>query len=141
MNRDVATTWVAALRSGSYAQGQMFLTARQPDADAPRHCCLGVLCELAVDAGVVAARWLDSPIGTTRRRAYGAQGATQFLPREVLVWAGLDPTRSSPYVVTDDPALRRDVSRQVTFVDLNDDRRLTFDEIADVIETALELTP
>jgi hypothetical protein len=44
----VAKKWVKALRSGKYKQGTgTLLTANG------RHCCLGVLTDLAVQAGVI----------------------------------------------------------------------------------------
>ncbi len=45
-----AQRWVEALRSGDYQQGQYVL--RQPVAgDADVYCCLGVACELYIEAG------------------------------------------------------------------------------------------
>lgn len=41
MNAALKAKWVDALRSGDYQQGEMFL---RRDG---KHCCLGVLCELA----------------------------------------------------------------------------------------------
>ena len=45
MKTEIAKKWIKALRSGKYKQGQSLL--KQYDAkNQPRHCCLGVLCEL-----------------------------------------------------------------------------------------------
>lgn len=44
---DNVKAWVAALRSGTYTQGQFKL--RRLDNT---YCCLGVACDLAVQAGV-----------------------------------------------------------------------------------------
>ncbi len=41
MDAELKTKWVEALRSGEYEQGIMYL---RRDG---KHCCLGVLCELA----------------------------------------------------------------------------------------------
>lgn len=41
MNPEIKAQWVAALRSGTYPQGQSVL--RSLDG---RYCCLGVLCDL-----------------------------------------------------------------------------------------------
>ena len=49
MNPEIRARWVAALRSGAYEQG----TSRLRDAS-DRRCCLGVLCDLAEQDGVVA---------------------------------------------------------------------------------------
>lgn len=57
MKKDIADRWVAALRSGKYLQGEKNLLIYRSDADSgdvyPMHCALGVLCEIAVEEGVV----------------------------------------------------------------------------------------
>lgn len=45
MKKEVAKKWVKALRSGKYKQGQRYLKQFN-SKNQPRHCCLGVLCEL-----------------------------------------------------------------------------------------------
>lgn len=45
MKKDIAKKWIKALRSGKYKQGQSFLKYYN-NKNEPRHCCLGVLCEL-----------------------------------------------------------------------------------------------
>jgi hypothetical protein len=45
MKKEIAKKWIKALKSGKYKQGKSFL--KQYDTkNQPRHCCLGVLCEL-----------------------------------------------------------------------------------------------
>lgn len=46
MKKDIKAQWVAALRSGEYQQGRGQLNFNG------HYCCLGVLCEIAVKAGV-----------------------------------------------------------------------------------------
>lgn len=41
MDKELAVKWIEALRSGKYKQGRSRLK------HAGRHCCLGVLCEVA----------------------------------------------------------------------------------------------
>lgn len=57
MKKDIADRWVAALRSGKYLQGEKNLLSYRLDAytgeQLPLHCALGVLCEIAVEDGVV----------------------------------------------------------------------------------------
>lgn len=48
MRKTVAKKWIKALRSGKYKQGQSFLK-QYNEKNQPRHCCLGVLCELYND--------------------------------------------------------------------------------------------
>ncbi len=50
MNQN-AKAWVAALRSKQYQQGDGQLCEVMPDGS-EKHDCLGVACELAVDAGI-----------------------------------------------------------------------------------------
>ena len=48
MKKNVAKIWVKALRSGKYKQGENYLKQFNSKGQ-PRHCCLGVLCELYND--------------------------------------------------------------------------------------------
>ena len=45
MKKEVAKKWVKALRSGKYKQGKGYLKQFNSKNE-PKHCCLGVLCEL-----------------------------------------------------------------------------------------------
>ena len=47
----IRKAWVAALRSGKYTQG--FLQLKSGKGSQAQYCCLGVLCDLAVKAGVI----------------------------------------------------------------------------------------
>ena len=140
----VRTRWLTALRSGDYRQGVGYLGYRDGAGDLA-FCCLGVLCELAVDAGVVARHDVDGrfyygdatdgPLDpdTTHVDVYDTD-----LPPVVREWAGLRPEDANP--VLDDVADVGDVS----MVDLNDGASAapgiraveprSFDEIADLIE-------
>ena len=51
MKTNSAKLWVKALRSGKYKQGYKQLKTVSTKGD--RHCCLGVLCELAVQKKVI----------------------------------------------------------------------------------------
>jgi hypothetical protein len=52
MNKRVKRLWLKALRSGRFRQGQLRLCRVNSESD-KRHCCLGVLEELAVEQGVI----------------------------------------------------------------------------------------
>lgn len=45
MDFELKKSWVNALRSAQYVQGQSYL--KQNDGGVIKHCCLGVLCEVA----------------------------------------------------------------------------------------------
>lgn len=130
MNPDVGARWVAALRSGRYRQGTGSLTRFDAEGR-PRHCCLGVLCEVALEAGVIANASVhrvasDVDLGGERsERCY--DGQYNYLPPSVVAWAGLDDR--DPLVVYG--------GRSVTLSSLNDDRQLSFAIIADLVEAQL----
>lgn len=140
MDQKIRTQWVQALRSGDYLQGQHYLVQLISEG-VRRHCCLGVLCELAVQAGVIppsvqAGEELALTFGT------GPYRSKATLPLPVLSWAGLES--ADPLVMT--PA------GSAHLTEMNDGSPLlqestdpahrrgymyTFDEIADAIEASL----
>src|ERR1700728_845952 len=83
--KKIRKQWVAALRSGQYKQGIGALVTLGDKYD--RFCCLGVLCDMAVRAGVI-----ESPIviGLEENLAYGLDLATGALPQEVVDWVGIN---------------------------------------------------
>lgn len=130
MNRDVQLAWEAALRSGDYAQGAGALCWLRHDGP-PLYCCLGVLCELAADAGVAERVDLD---GQRAYRAAGSDDPAQsnyYLPVAVQEWAGL---ARNPRAVDggDNASLPAGTTYAATFADLNDAHK-SFAEIADLV--------
>ena len=120
MKKEVAMKWAAALRSGKYQQtygrlrrDEPYTSITTPLGDEPRgHCCLGVLCELAVDGGA-AVSYLANEI---------------YLPEDVWTWAGLDGN---------DPALSLPLE-EVQLTGLNDSKNWSFERIAGLIEERWE---
>ena len=108
MNPEIKTAWVEALRSDEYEQGTDMLV--QWESGDLAYCCLGVLCDLAVKAGVEGVRF-DSqlaqfeeyvPIYSDGSRADFDDEAEEegldrdwlvkedeVLPSTVVRWAGL----------------------------------------------------
>ena len=119
MNPEVKAQWVEALRSGEYEQGRNELQLNG------RFCCLGVLCDLAVKAGVCTSREVTTDEEVSVH--YGTFGSYSSLPEEVIEWAGLDT--SNPPV--------RDTGTVRTLIDLNDYFKRDFAYIADTIEDQL----
>ena len=107
MNEDMKKRWVEALRSGEYEQTRERL--RGDD----RHCCLGVLCDLVDPNRWEGEHWGETEVGD--------------LPDEVMEAVGL----SSP-----DPIVKTD-SGEFCLTMCNDEKEMSFEEIADAIEASL----
>jgi hypothetical protein len=122
MNAEIKARWVAWLRANVDKQGQGKLRG-----DDDKFCCLGGLCELAVEDGIITRgrlgvhHWYGHPSPGNR--------SSSHLPEQVEKWAGLNSF--SPKVSVD--------GREVTLVDLNDDPEAPWDfnRIADIIEQQL----
>lgn len=145
MNADVKVLWLAALRSKqittksgavrTFKQGYGKLS-RVNDDGSDGLCCLGVLTELAVDAGVL-------PPGELRDtgtydgcyyeydNGYGINTEVNVLPPAVVTWAELHD--GNPDIEYREAPNGEDVA---TLAQLNDSGE-TFDVIADVIEAEL----
>lgn len=123
MNKEVAVQWVEALRSGKFKQGR----SRLQDSEG-NYCCLGVLCEIAPPE-VPKER---DPSGRLRGTLLDAQ-------RPVMDWASLNgdggdfsKSLSIPKdCACGDPKCVQSLS---SLVALNDNAKMTFEQIADFIE-------
>lgn len=78
MKKEIAEKWIAALESGEYEQGQGSL---RKDG---KFCCLGVLCEVAIQEGVEVTVTHNSEIDK-----YYYEGNGAVLPETVLDWADM----------------------------------------------------
>jgi hypothetical protein len=116
MNQEIKAEWVKALRSGEYEQTRGYL--RHDDG----YCCLGVLCDLAVKAGVIPA-----PIPAAK------PGAWLYGPEEDRCW-GMPPSAVYAWVEMEDSIFGDD-----PFDDLAgaNDNGSPFTQIADMIEERL----
>lgn len=111
MNPKVKARWVKALRSGRYKQGKRSLRRKvQGTRTTDKFCCLGVLCDLAVQARVIPKAELDSLDGVYGY-GKGEDKNSGVLPQAVAEWAGLNSS-SGVYgagsLTTDNDALDRD---------------------------------
>lgn len=116
MDPQIRARWVAALRSGQYPQGQKYLRSGED------RCCLGVLSDLAVEAGVTTREERTAATGE-QYCAYGPCCSFDYLPDEVQCWAGL--STHNPQVMW-----RGEFS---SLAELNDGGQ-SFAQIADLIE-------
>jgi hypothetical protein len=76
-----AKKWVKALLSGKYKQARGALH-RKSNKGGDSFCCLGVACELAVEANIIKSA---KPYGFL----YHYEGSGGVLPRKVQRWLGL----------------------------------------------------
>lgn len=127
MNKEVKEKWVTALRSGNYKQTSHELKNENG------YCCLGVLCDLAVKEGICQEVFYNNEDDEENIDENGYinihsfDNQTESLPKSVQTWAQLD---------SDDPFLYKDYEN-VSCSLANDNRKLTFHEIADLIENVL----
>lgn len=118
----VRAEWVRRLRSGQYMQGLGVLRMDRSDG-LVAHCCLGVLCEIAVDEGVVIREdrprnaAIFSGVGDFAHHD-GFASALSMPPRSLAGWVGIDINSG----FFEELAL------------MNDSGEFTFDAIADKIE-------
>lgn len=110
-NKENIKKWVDALRSGNYKQ------CREQLSNGLGYCCLGVACEVAIAGGLS----IEKTLGENRVR-YDGTGA--MLPQSVRNWFG--------FYTNDVPV--KYAEGESTCVGLNDASRLSFAEIADVVE-------
>lgn len=127
LNPEVKKLWTDALRSNRFYQGSGRLKQLKADAQTESgqialHCCLGVLCELAIEAKVPDVR--EFTLGCEP----SFSGSMFHLPLQVMEWAGLG---------SDNPMCHpKEYKGEITLSLANDDG-LSFATIADVIETQL----
>lgn len=127
MRQDIAELWTDALRSGEFTQTKGYLNVLDGTYNVRAgQCCLGVLCELAVNAG--ATRYHDEELHKGMRvRIYGANGAYKVLPEDVVAWAGM---RSAQGVIS--------AGKVSTHLASLNDNGATFEEIANAIDSHVE---
>lgn len=121
MDPVIKAQWIEDLRSGKYLQGSGYL--RKVEEGGDRFCCLGVLCELAVAAGIAKSVLSDGHYVYTDLPA-GVSGSSHYPPQAVYDWAGIKSDREDVVVEGIGLATR------------NDDGK-SFAEIADIIEEKL----
>lgn len=123
MNQDVKRKWIEALRSGALPQGTGQLHRKNGS-----YCCLGVLCEMHRQE--TGGEWGTSKAVGSSSLSY--LDSELMLPREVWQWAELPDNNPLVTVKRTEGA-----PRVILLSDANDNLRLTFSQIADVIEEQL----
>jgi len=134
MNPEIKSKWIAALRSGQYEQARGGLQRILYRDNETGHidcgfCCLGVLCDIAMQEDEVC-WWKDQEAISTDHTGQFTVNA-DALPSSVVEWAGLeDSDPEVPFPIDDDKDRKR-------LSELNDSFRLDFGQIADIIEEHL----
>jgi len=159
MKRKVAEELEKRLRSGDYKQGRGFLHILPGAAEGDEYCCLGVLCEMAVEEGVVKK---STTRGEHSTAYYGSSDTDEaavtgwynrVLPVAVVEWAGIktqvDLDESWPALLDDNEGIARfargmadsesyvqsvgdRTERHISLASMNDSG-VPFEEIADFI--------
>ncbi len=109
--------WVEKLRSGDYPQGKHALRSASN-----HYCCLGVLCEVAVEEGIIPKPKLRSTNSANYEFGKHYEDRTS-LPPEVSEWSGVNA----------DGTLKNE-TLYYELMSMNDQQGKTFPEIADSIE-------
>lgn len=125
MKKNIMKKWVKALRSGKYKQGKNFLKQFNSKKQ-PRHCCLGVLCEL-YNEEMKKNHKKSLVVDTTRSGSFGTVcffGTNDStLPKVVRDWSGVRDHTGVFGIDVDGSCL----------ANLNDDGK-TFKTISNIIE-------
>lgn len=138
MNKEIKDRWLTALRSGNYKQTPGQLGIQQGDNTA--YCCLGVLCEIAVEDNIVSRD--IRPTGTIEYVS-GPERDRMVLPKAVVAWAEITDGgiygNENPFVNVEgfDVVIDGEHRATATFSELNDYAGFPFSKIADVIEREL----
>jgi hypothetical protein len=115
--QEVRKLWVAALRSDEYRQTKYVLHSGDN-----RFCCLGVLCELAVENNII-----DSGDLSEDGKCFFYEDLDQVLPDLVQEWAGLIGNEGECFCTDSFARYGRTLS-------VMNDSGKTFTEIAEAIE-------
>jgi hypothetical protein len=94
MKEDIKNEWLAELRSGEWLQGAARLKKVDESNGETRHCCLGILCEIAKRHGVAAEE--DMGNGVMFKTHELSDDSYEFLPIGVRNWAGL--SEADPWI-------------------------------------------
>lgn len=128
MDPEIKNLWLEKLREPGRVQGKGLLRNEKGE-----QCCLDVLCEVAVEKGVVPPPELG-PVVAGNAWKYGVYNEYLTLPQEVQDWLGIE--YDVPFIPT--PAgLNGGEDGEVSLAELNDSYGWTFAQIADVIEEYL----
>lgn len=130
MNQEIKERWIAELESGKWEQTNGFLALD----DTNKRCCLGVLCDIAVEDGIVQRDVTRDSFGVAKTVVYrgfekDSVGTTAVLPEEVMVWADIDSDNGS-YDTSETKNSKRPRSEALS---QDNDLGKSFQDIANII--------
>ncbi|CAB4197862.1 hypothetical protein UFOVP1323_51 [uncultured Caudovirales phage] len=129
MKKEIADLWIAALKSGEYAQTtetlQRVVAKTENDREIlPGFCCLGVLCEVAIKHGLKITKELDR----ISNSFMWYDSSRDYIPPVVQEWSGM---KSQSGEFRYDVGLD-EYSTKGELTVINDSGK-TFEEIAEII--------
>lgn len=132
INKKLVRQWVDALRSGKYKQGRSAL--RNVDNE---FCCLGVLCDICKHR--LNLDWELGGYDIDYRDIYIMDKTGDVLPNKVWDYLGREVTDYKVQISITNPKLpssvvNNNLRNSIFLVTLNDVYRLSFEQIADIIE-------
>jgi len=135
MKKIVAKKWIKALRSGKYKRGEGFLKHFN-SKNQPRHCCLGVLCELYNESMKKNHKKTLTTSNSGPENGYVIFGGKYGnLPANVRRWAGMkDSNGGFTYIGKD----QYGEYKKFESLSILNDTGKTFKTIANIIENNIE---
>jgi|LakMenE01Jun11ns_1017448.scaffolds.fasta_scaffold9843616_2 hypothetical protein len=128
MEKALKEKWLEALRSGQYKQTIGVLKMQSENGDC-RYCCLGVLCDVSgegewVEGEWIEGEWIESPLPD----AWFCEFGYTFV--DATMTGALSPEFRKRHGI---PLKTRDL-----LIGMNDNKGMSFKEIADWIETNIK---
>ena len=123
MNPEIKAEWVRRLKSGDYKQTIEGYLKIEKVPGQFEYCCLGVLCEIAQDNGILYQKDTPGVAGNGIYSVFSFNEGVAYLPEAVRNWAGLHSTEGTYTLKLEHRSLIGD-----------NDGGTSFTEIADIIE-------
>lgn len=138
MNEQIKARWLEKLRSGDYKQtpGQLGFV---DDIGQESYCCLGVLCEIAVEDGIVT-RQVDrggSIYYSDTNPTEASEAQMHVLTEGVVEWSGVDSSNPELDTIGFNVEVDDEERTYASLSELNDYAGYNFSAIADFIEAKL----
>jgi hypothetical protein len=105
MNPEKKAAWLAALRGGTYRQGNQMLRYRGHGDREDRYCCLGVFCDI-IEEGcwehVDSTGYYDDQCDSVYRYCYGDDTRVGIIPEKLRRKYGISETQENNLINMND---------------------------------------